>query len=200
MRGGRRIRTTSRRDFVGPERPAAHKYLRIKGLALEAAGHSDGSRSLWLRVLADPDGSSGMRWATLEHLGDLDVDDDPEEAESRYRQLLDEDPTLNGTTGMAEVKLAALLTRKSSPAALDEAWRFLEIWRTDRHSPFPANHFRWAVARARWGEAAGQPDVTRDSARQALGFAERGAPFPRHPGVGVVNAQKQLIEWLRAQA
>lgn len=120
-------------------------------------------------------------------------------AESRYRQLLDEDPTLNGTTQMVEVKLAELLTRKATAAALEEAWTLLESWRTVRDSPFPANHFAWAVAWARWGEVACQPDVTRDSARQALGFAERGAPFPRHPGVGVVSADEPLLEWLRAR-
>jgi hypothetical protein len=176
------------------------QYLRIKGLALEAAGHIDGARSLWLRVLADRDGSPVMRWPTLEHLGDLDFDDNPEEAESRYRQLLTEDPTLSGTTQMAEVKLAELLTRKATPAALDEAWKLLEAWRTGRHSPFPANHFKWAVARARWGEAAGKPAVTCESARQAIIFSEAGAPFARHPGSGVVNAEKQLLNWLRARA
>lgn len=82
------------------------QYLRLKGLALETAGQTDGARALWLRVLDDADASPVQRWPTLEHLGDLDVDDDPEEAEVCYRQLLDEDPTLNATTQMVEVKLA----------------------------------------------------------------------------------------------
>lgn len=176
------------------------QYLRIKGLALNAAGHRDGARALWLRVLADPDGPPVMRWPTLEHLGDLDVEDNPVEAESRYRQLLEEDPTLNGTTNMVEVKLAELLTRSAAPESLAEAWDLLETWRTDRHSPFPANHFAWAVARARWGEAAGQVDVTRESARMALDFVEAGAPFTRHPGVGVVKTDKKTLRWLRARS
>lgn len=175
------------------------QYLIIKGAALNAAGHTEGARALWLRALADPDGSPVMRWGTLENLGDLDFDDDPAEAASRYRQLLEEDPTLNATSQMAEVKLAELLIRKGTPVALDEGWTLLEAWRTGRHSPFPANHFQWAVARARWGEAAGQPEVTRDSARQAVIFCEAGAPFARHPGVGVVKADKELLKWLRAR-
>jgi len=50
------------------------QYLRIKGLALDAAGHKEGARSLWLRVLEDADATHVMRWPTLEHLGNLDFD------------------------------------------------------------------------------------------------------------------------------
>ena len=173
------------------------QYLRLKGLALEAAGQTEGARALWLRVLDDADASPVQRWPTLEHLGDLDVDDDPQEAEIRYRQLLDEDPTLNATTQMVEVKLAELLTRNATPSALVEASTLLESWHTSRDSPFPANHFRWAVARARWAEAANRPDVMRDSACQALEHSESEAPFAHHPGVGVVAPDQQLLDWLR---
>lgn len=175
------------------------QYLRIKGLALNGAGHRDGARSLWLRVLGDECVFGVEQWPTLEHLGDLDFETAPDEAESRYRQLLKVDPTLNGTTQMVEVKLAELLITKATPDSLAEAWSLLESWRTDRHSPFPANHFNWAVARARWGEAADRVDVTRESARMALDFSEAGAPFSRHPGVGVVKNDKHLLKWLRAR-
>lgn len=181
-------------------RTGRSQYLRIKGLALNEAGELDGARALWLRVLEDPDGSPVMRWPTLEHLGDLDAESDPDEAERRYRQLLEEDPTLNATTQMVEVKLAELLTRRKTPTALDEAWCLLEAWRVNRQSPFPANHFAWAVARARWAEAAGRPDVVRESARRALDFNEAAAPFARHPGAGVVRADKQLLKWLRSRS
>ncbi len=196
--------TQDQADFearLGRARKAGRsQYLRIKGLALNEAGQKDGARALWLRVLADPGGFDTQRWSTMEHLGDLDVESNPGEAESRYRQLLDEDPTLNGTTQMVEVKLAELLTRKRTPSSLDEAWELLERWRSDRHSPFPAHHFTWAVARARWGEAAGRPDVVRESADQAIGFSAADAPFARHPGVGVVKSDKQLLRWLQAHA
>ncbi len=95
-------------------RTSRGQYLRIKGLALKDAGDREGARSLWLRVLDDESASGVQQWPTLEHLGDLDFDDAPAEAESRYRQLLDVDPTLNGTTQMVEVKLAELVWHSAS--------------------------------------------------------------------------------------
>ncbi len=175
------------------------QYLRIKGLALNSAGHVEGARSLWLRVLEDPEASM-QRWPTLEHLGDLDFDTDPAAAESRYRQLLAEDPSLNGTTQMAEVRLAELLIRRATEASMAEAWDLLEAWRTERRSPFPVNHFTWELARARWGEVAGRSDITRSAARHAIALSEAGSPFPRHPGVGVVKTDPGLMKWLRARA
>lgn len=180
-------------------RTSRAQYLRIKGLALNAAGHTAAARSLWLRVLEDPDASI-QRWSTLEHLGDLDFDVDPDAAEARYRQLLAEDPTLNATSQMTEVRLAELLTGRGTPAALAEAWALLERWRAERHSPFPANHFAWEVACARWGEAAGRSDIVRDSARRAIELSTAGSPFPRHPAAGVVRAERAVMEWLRSRA
>jgi tetratricopeptide (TPR) repeat protein len=174
------------------------QYLRIKGLALCAAGHIDGARSLWLRVLDDP-GYEIERWATLEHLADLAFDDDPEQAEKLYRQLLSEDPSLNATTQMAEVRLAELLTRDGTVESLREAGELLDAWQSNRKSPFPINHFRRELARARWGEAIGKPDVVRDSARHALAFTDAKSPFPRHPDAGVVHAEPNELNWLRAR-
>lgn len=174
------------------------QYLRIKGLALQAAGHIDGARSLWLRVLDAP-GYENQRWSALEHLADLAFDDDPALAEALYRQLLVEDPSLNATTPMAEVRLAELLTRKGTPQSLDEAGEFLNSWQAARYSPFPVNHFQWELARARWGEAIGRPDVVRESAEGAIALADRGSPFPRHPGVGVVHVDRDVMKWLKAR-
>ena len=175
------------------------QYLRIKGLALSSAGHVDGARSLWLRVLEEP-GYEIQRWSALEHLADLAFDNDSQEAIALYRRLLVEDPSLNGTSQMAEVRLAELLTRNGSEESLHEAGELLEAWQTKRRSPFPVNHFQWELARTRWGEAVGRPDVTRDSARQALAFANAASPFPRHPGVGLVRAEPHVVDWLQARA
>jgi hypothetical protein len=175
------------------------QYLRIKGLALQAAGHIDGARSLWLRVLNAP-GYENQRWSALEHLADLAFDDEPLQAEALYRRLLVEDPSLNATTGMAEVRLAELLTRKGTEESLREAGEFLEFWQTSRHSPFPVNHFRWELARARWGEAVGRRDVVRDASRHALALADAGSPFTRHPGVGLVHAEPHVMNWLQTKA
>lgn len=185
------------RRLARARRTSRAQYLRIKGLALQSAGMRDGARELWIRVLEHPDASID-RWAALEHLGDLDFETDPGEAESRYRQLLEEDPSLNATSGMAEVRLAELLIRKRAEASMAEAWKLLESWRTDRHSPFPVSHFQWALARARWGIAAGRADITQKAAAEALSLAGAGSPFPRHPGVGVVHADPDLVAWLAA--
>ncbi|MGC4111295.1 MAG: hypothetical protein QM747_12895 [Nocardioides sp.] len=187
------------RRLARARRTSRAQYLRIKGLALIEAGHSEAARELWLRVLGDAPASID-RWSTLEHLGDLDFATDPDESERRYRELLMEDPSLNATTQMAEVWLAELLTRRGTPASLAEAWELLEAWRTTRHSPFPANHFQWEVARARWGEAAGRADITRESAQRAIGLADAESPFPRHPGVGVVHTDPALLAWLHARS
>jgi hypothetical protein len=101
---------------------------------------------------------------------------------------------------MAEVRLAELLTRKGTAQSLGEAGEFLDAWQATRHSPFPVNHFQWELARARWGEAIGQPDVVRDSSKRAIALADRDTPFPRHPGVGVVHAERDAIKWLKARA
>lgn len=187
------------RRLARARRTSRGQYLRIKGLALKDAGHVDEAKSLWLRVLDEP-GYEMERWATLEHLADLAFDADPQQAETLYRQLLAEDPSLNATTQMAEVRLAELLTRKGTAESLGEAGELLDAWQRDRSSPFPVNHFHWELARARWGEAVSRPDVVRDSATQALAFASAESPFPRHPGVGVVHAEPDVLEWLRARA
>lgn len=101
---------------------------------------------------------------------------------------------------MAEVRLAELLTRKNTYESLREAGELLDAWQTTRRSPFPVNHFQWEVARVRWGEAIGRPEVARDSAKQALVFAEAESPFPRHPGAGIVRADPDLLNWLRRKA
>lgn len=68
------------RRLARARRASRGQHLRIKGLALRDAGHVAEARSLWLRVLEDP-GYENQRRSTLEHLGDLAFDGDPEESE-----------------------------------------------------------------------------------------------------------------------
>lgn len=175
------------------------QYLRIKGLALAEVGRVDDARALWQRVLADP-GYQMERWATLEHLADAAVQDAPEEAGRLYRILLAENPTLNATTHMAEVRLAELCIAQGSPESLAEADALLVAWKENRSSPFPVNHFQWEVALARLGLAMGDVVAARDAARRALHYAEAAAPFPRHPGFGVVRADDGVLAWLTSLA
>ena len=175
------------------------QYLRIKGLALREAGSFDGARELWLRVLDDP-GYVIQRWSAMEHLAELAVGEDPDQGEQLYRQLLAEDPTLNATTNMAEVRLAALLTQRATPEALAEAHNLLLAWKARRGSPFPMDNFEWEITLARWGDAVRDPNVTRDASRRALALADAPAPFSRHPGVGRVRADADVIGWLRRKA
>lgn len=151
---------------------------------------------LWERVLDDP-GFKAERHAAMEHLADLAATNDPQRAEALYRQLLEEDPSLNGTTVMAEVSLAELLVREGDPESLREAGELLKAWVTHRASPFPNARFQWEIALVRTATALGERSVARDAARRALQYAQSGAPFPRHPQLGLVYAEAQVMDWLR---
>lgn len=63
------------------------QYMRIKGLALREAGHIDGARELWTRVLETEIEHWPQVSGSLEHLGDSYRQDDPVKAEGHYRRL-----------------------------------------------------------------------------------------------------------------
>ncbi|MGA3184388.1 MAG: hypothetical protein ABSE52_07310 [Candidatus Dormibacteria bacterium] len=88
------------------------QYFRIKAIALHGAGLIQASRMLLFRVVEGYPDTSDYAGA-LELLGDIALSsDDPWEAERYYRRLIDERPTLNGTSGMAEVSLAEIRTKR----------------------------------------------------------------------------------------
>ena len=105
------------------------QYLRIKGLALEAAGELMGARELWNRVLLDDGEFAELQgYPTLEHLADSYAEEDPALAEQYYRRLLAENSSLNATTATQHIKLAELLLRRGRPEDLDEAEALLTDW------------------------------------------------------------------------
>jgi tetratricopeptide (TPR) repeat protein len=175
------------------------QYLRIKGLALAAAGEVAGARSLWTRVLESTEDSLQQAGA-LEHLGDSHVDDDPALAEDYFRRLLALGGRTSGTTGTQHIKLAELLLDRGTRDDLAEAADLLVRWVPEAQLPFPSAHFRWNLAAIRLAEAYGDREAAREAAQRALAFAERGPVFPRHPTVGLVEADRKTLKRLRKLA
>ncbi|MEV4686084.1 hypothetical protein [Microbacterium sp. LWH3-1.2] len=174
------------------------QYLRIKGLALADAGEIVAARALWQRVLTDKGEFAHLESAgALEHLGDSYAREDPIRAEHYYRRLLDEHPSLNGTTAMQHVKLAELLIRRRQAGDLQEAADLLTHWAGEGRVPFPGAHFRWNVAMMSLAEATGDRPTARDAARRALDLAGSGPVFSRHKDVGVVRADRHTMKKLR---
>lgn len=177
------------------------QYLRIKGLALAAAGEVAGARQLWNRVLDSTDElASVQQFSSLEHLGDSYANDDPLRAEQYFRRLIAENPTRNGTSAMQEVKLAELLTRKRDRGSWDEAADLLIRWKNEAHVPFPNAHFRWELAAIDLAERFRDRATAREAARRALDLADRGPVFPRHKIVGLVEADKTTLKRLKRLA
>lgn len=105
------------------------QYLRIKGLALDEAGNTDGARELWERVLLDEGEFAEMEgWAASEHLGDSFSDEDTDRAVAHYRHSMENNPQLNMTTGTQHIKIAELLTRRGTPEDVAEAAELLRRW------------------------------------------------------------------------
>lgn len=174
------------------------QYLRIKGVHLHEAGIVDGARSLWERVLTATDEYVDVqRPGALEHLGDSYRDEDPERAETYYRRLLAEYPTLSGTTATVEIALAELMIKKRE---YDEALALLNNFLERDVSQFPNVLFRWHLALIEIASAKGDKETVKRAARTALDLSERGPVFPRHKTVGIVRTDKKTIRRLRKLA
>lgn len=176
------------------------QYLRIKGLAVDAAGDGEGARELWTRVLESPGVSRLQAWSALEHLGDSWTSEDPQRAESYYRQLLAENPTLNATTACVHLSLAELRIRRGDRASMQEAHDLLTTWISDFPSPFPSALFRFHLDLIAVAQALGDQPTVQQAARTALDLAGRGPVFPRHRDVGAVEADEATLERLHELA
>ncbi len=175
--------------------------MRIKGLALCAAGHVEGARDLWTRVIE----AETEHWpevsASLEHLGDSYRHDDPRRAETYYRRLLSDHPTLSGTTACVHLSLAELLLDRHDRKSVEEAADLLATWLDKFSIPFPDAHFRFNLALIRAAQALGEKETIQRAARTALGLAARGPVCPRHgQEVGVVKADAKILRRLRKLA
>jgi len=177
------------------------QYLRIQGLHLAESGNVDAARELWVRVLHDQGPSAEFQsYAALEHLADSYTADEPEQAEAFYRRLIAENPTMNGTSSLQHVKLAEVLIARGSDAALEEAIELLTQWVETDSPHFPNELFRWNLALIAAAEATGEDVVARAAAQRALQLADQGPVFPRHPSVGVVQADQATLHRLKRVA
>ncbi|MAY97425.1 lipopolysaccharide assembly protein LapB [Henriciella sp.] len=177
------------------------QYVRIKGLALHKAGERRGARELWERVLQSTEELATTQQASaLEHLGDSYVGDNAAAAEDYYRRLLEEHPTLNGTSHTAEISLAELLIGKGNRDSMEEALALLNSFLERGTSQFPSVLFRWHLALISIAQATGEKKTVQRAARTALDLASRGPVFPRHKDVGVVDADAKTLRRLRKLA
>lgn len=176
------------------------QYTRIKGIALRESGQIDAARSLWSRILESDLGHEFEKATTIEHMADSYVGQDPTTAERYYRTLLEEHPTLNGTTATAEISLSELLIDKGDSASMEEALALLNSFLERGTSQFPSVLFRWHLALIRIALATGDKETVERAARTALDLAARGPVFPRHKAVGVVHADNDTMKRLRKLA
>jgi tetratricopeptide (TPR) repeat protein len=176
------------------------QYLCIKALALREAGLLDEARNLLLRVTMQHSQTADAAFAT-ELLGGLAREQGQlGAAESYYRSVLQSWPSLNGTSWTVEVSLAELLTARGGDAACNEALQLLQS-RLNRQPPMLDNDlFRWHVALARVAGQLGDTETQQRAARTALNLVDRGPQFPRHPTIGLVNADNRTLAWLRQLA
>lgn len=172
------------------------QYIRIKGLALKEAGLVQPARDLWERILDQDLGHDFEKAGTLEHLGNSYRDTEPKRATHYYRRLLSEHPTLNGTTATVEIALAELEMAKGPRADTDEALRLLNSFLERGTSQFPNVLFRWHLVLIDLAQATGEKETMQRAARTALDLASRGPVFPRHKGVGVVDADARTVRRL----
>lgn len=172
------------------------QYLRIKGLSLERAGVSGAARTLFLRAIVEAGKDIFNQSAAIENLADSLFDDDPAESARFLRRLIEVDPTLDGTSQMAEVHLAELLIHRGTAEALSEARELLDSWEARDAGDFPVQLFEAAVARAQWSEAAGQRSAASEWAARALTIAGVESPFKNAPGLAVRNLDDELSTWL----
>ena len=156
---------------------------------------------MWERVLQSTEELATTQQASaLEHLGDSYVGDNAAAAEDYYRRLLEEHPTLNGTSHTAEISLAELLIGKGNRDSMEEALALLNSFLERGTSQFPSVLFRWHLALISLAQATGEKKPVPRAARTALDLASRGPVFPRHKDVGVVDADAKTLRRLRKLA
>lgn len=172
------------------------QYLKIKALGLPPEHRADAQR-LWQRAIDCAEFEIDRAHA-MECLAASLKEDDPARAESLFRQLIRENPDLNGTTGMAHVDLAELLLATSDEGALSEARTLLNAWWREQRSPFPASRYRYFVCRLKLAIANGDHLAARELAAQALEAAAAQSPFPRHRNVGLAHAETDELQWLES--
>jgi tetratricopeptide (TPR) repeat protein len=178
------------------------QYIRIKGLALRSAGHTEAARELLERA-ADyppPDSYLHQTVAAWETLADMAVQrGDRSTAEQLYRRILAL-PNQSGSSGTVEIALAELLLDTSRPSDRDEASALLNAWMDRGGMKFDHVLFRWHLVLIRLAQAIDDRETVQRAARTALNLAERGPQLPHHPDVGLVKPEEATLKRLRKLA
>jgi tetratricopeptide (TPR) repeat protein len=193
----------ARRDFeqrLGRARRSGRpQYLRIKALALHAAGNDEGSEELLARIIAEyPEPASEVAFA-YEKRGDLFRSRGlPSDAEASYRAAIAVVPSLSGTTGEVHLVLAEILLSRDGAAAGSEVESLLATARSNLK--FNSTAFRWHVLRARLAAARGDLDARRSAAQEALAIVGADPQFSRHPTVGLARPTPELVAELEGFA
>jgi tetratricopeptide (TPR) repeat protein len=178
------------------------QYLRIKALALVNHGgtaEASGARELLVRVIEGyPD--SGDVVMAHEHLAELDVrEGQRSSAKAHYRMALRLAPQRH-VYGDAALRLPELLIEDGGDDERDESSAAAGRDH-DKRSRLRESAFRYAVARARLAHASGNKVEARQYAGHALREAARDTPdFPRHPTVGLVDADRNVLKEMRKLA
>jgi tetratricopeptide (TPR) repeat protein len=173
------------------------QYLKIKAIALSDAGADDVAEQMLRRVL-DQDVPDFERAHAEELLGDMARRrGDLTEAERRYRQILGR-PSQNGTSGQVPLALAEVLLERDGAGAADEVGSLLATVGTSPR--FNSEIFRALVLSARTARAVGDTSLQAVEARRALDLLGEPSQLPRHPGVGLAQADDQLLAELQMLA
>lgn len=174
------------------------QYLRIKALALRNAGEIQAAKTLLLRVLDQPGVYPFEVACTHELLGDLAAQQgDRQVAGNYYSLVLDEQPSLSGTTGTVEISLAELLLDGGAETDRTQALDLLNSWFARPGMKFDSQLFRWHLAIIRLAEQTGERETVRRAANTALELASRGPQLVRHKDVGLVHADDATLLRLR---
>jgi hypothetical protein len=175
------------------------QYLRIQGLTLVETRDRrrvEAGRELLERVLAEyPDEVMEVAGAHFA-LGESFVHGrDHERAVAHLRTCLDLETGRHFRHG-TELLLAETLIAVDDGSQLDEASQLLDA--SERHAVFGSEFWRIEVARARLLARAADRTRAADHARSALELLEPDKPaFPRHPTVGLIEADKATIKEMR---
>jgi len=180
------------------------QYLRIK--AMEILDQTDDpeawnvAESLLRRVIVDhPDAFD----VPMAHVGLAEYHrflSQWDDALGHYQLSIDlTSPRRSGSTGVEEVDMAEVLVKRNAPGDNTRALELLasEHLRAQHH--FNSTLFRMSVCRARAQSRLGVDPSA--AAREALRLASTTEPqLPRHPTVGMVNADQQTLEELQQYA
>jgi tetratricopeptide (TPR) repeat protein len=178
------------------------QYLKLKAIALRDAGLIDAARSLLIRAVDYPEPDLAVERAhSRELLGNIAVQTgDVEEALHQYRTVIQENPTLNGTSGSIRIAAAEVLLTRKGPGDVEEAIAHLDSWPAEVGFQLSSEIFRWHLARISAATIKRDVDAVRESARAALQLVEAPPQFRFHPTVGLVHTDRKTLRQLRRWA